>query len=171
MKSNAEVLAVPVERTRAIDYVALAKPRLNFLVVVSALAGYVMAGGDTTRVLLLLATVAGTGLVAGGASALNQIIERQPDALRPRHEQQPGLGIFAVAAVARRRAGRRRHETDALVVAHGRCGDPRPFGQLLDLHGRIVNLEPGCKVKGFAQVGTDFFAGEPAYGRTLSSGR
>jgi protoheme IX farnesyltransferase len=89
MKSNADALAVPVERPRAVDYVALAKPRLNFLVVVSALAGYVMAGGDTTRMLLLLATVAGTGLVAGGASALNQIIEREPDSLMRRTKTRP----------------------------------------------------------------------------------
>ena len=36
MKLSAEALAVPVDRTRTTDFVALAKPRLNFLVVVSA---------------------------------------------------------------------------------------------------------------------------------------
>ena len=55
--------------TRASDFVALAKPRLNLLVVGSALAGYVMAGGDTANVPCLLCTVVGTALVAGGASA------------------------------------------------------------------------------------------------------
>jgi len=89
MKSNADVLAVPVDRTRTTDYVALAKPRLNFLVVISALAGYVMGGGETSQVLRLLATLAGTGLVAGGASALNQIIERQPDSLMRRTRTRP----------------------------------------------------------------------------------
>jgi heme o synthase len=89
MKSNADALAIPVARSRMADYVALAKPRLNFLVVASALAGYVMAGGETANVLRLLATLLGTGLVAGGASALNQIIERQPDALMRRTRLRP----------------------------------------------------------------------------------
>ena len=89
MKSSAEALAVPVDRTRTTDFVALAKPRLNFLVVVSALSGYVMGGGETGQVLRLLATLVGSGLVAGGASALNQIIERQPDSLMRRTRTRP----------------------------------------------------------------------------------
>ena len=36
-------------RARAIDFVALAKPRLNLLVVASTVAGYAMAHGDTTN--------------------------------------------------------------------------------------------------------------------------
>ena len=89
MKSNADAAAIPVVRTRTGDYVALAKPRLNFLVVVSALAGYAMAGGETGDGIRLIATVVGTALVAGGASAFNQIIERQPDALMRRTRLRP----------------------------------------------------------------------------------
>ena len=89
MKSNADAAAIPVARTRTGDYVALAKPRLNFLVVVSAMAGYAMAGGETSDALRLIATVVGTALVAGGASAFNQIIERQPDALMQRTRLRP----------------------------------------------------------------------------------
>jgi protoheme IX farnesyltransferase len=89
MKPNADALSVPVARSRTTDYVALAKPRLNFLVVVSALAGYVMAGGESSDVVRLLAITVGTGLVAGGASALNQIIEREPDALMRRTRRRP----------------------------------------------------------------------------------
>ena len=48
-------------RARATDYVALAKPRLNLLVVASTLAGYAMAHGDTANVGALLSTVVGTG--------------------------------------------------------------------------------------------------------------
>jgi protoheme IX farnesyltransferase len=89
MKSSADAVAIPVDRSRTGDYVALAKPRLNFLVVVSALAGYAMAGGDSGHVVTLLATVAGTALVASGASAFNQIIERKPDALMRRTRLRP----------------------------------------------------------------------------------
>ena len=48
-----------------------------------------MAGGDTRDVWRLLAMVAGTALVAGGASAFNQIIEREPDALMRRTRLRP----------------------------------------------------------------------------------
>ena len=82
--------ATPVAaRTRPVDYVALAKPRLNLLVVASAFAGYFMGGGDTTRLLTLLWMLAGTGLVAGGASAFNQFIERDADALMRRTRSRP----------------------------------------------------------------------------------
>jgi heme o synthase len=76
-------------RSRAGDYAALAKPRLNLLVVASALAGYVMAGGDTSSVPALLWTLLGTGLVAGGASTFNQILERDRDALMRRTRLRP----------------------------------------------------------------------------------
>ena len=81
-------VALPAS-TRASDFVALAKPRLNFLVVVSALAGYAMAGGDTLDFLKVLCTVAGTGLVASGASAFNQLIERETDGLMNRTRLRP----------------------------------------------------------------------------------
>ena len=89
MKSNVDAAAIPVARSRTGDYVALAKPRLNLLVVVSALAGYAMAGGEMSNAIRLIATVVGTALVAGGASAFNQIIEREPDALMRRTRLRP----------------------------------------------------------------------------------
>jgi protoheme IX farnesyltransferase len=76
-------------RARATDYVALAKPRLNLLVVASTVAGYAMAHGDPANVGVVLSTVAGTALVAGGASAFNQIIERDADALMRRTRLRP----------------------------------------------------------------------------------
>ena len=76
-------------RARATDYVALAKPRLNLLVVASAIAGYAMARGDTSNLGALLATIAGTALVAGGASAFNQVIERESDGLMRRTRLRP----------------------------------------------------------------------------------
>ena len=87
MKTNAAALTA--SRTRASDYVALAKPRLNGLVVASALAGYAMAGGDTADVVRVLGTVIGTALVAGGASAFNQLLERDSDALMRRTRLRP----------------------------------------------------------------------------------
>jgi protoheme IX farnesyltransferase len=87
MKSMAS--AVPAAHSRSADLVALAKPRLNLLVVVSAVAGYVMASGDTHDVWRLLFMTVGTGLVAGGASAFNQVLERGPDSLMRRTRMRP----------------------------------------------------------------------------------
>jgi protoheme IX farnesyltransferase len=87
MKTDAA--ALPAYRTKTSDYVALAKPRLNGLVVASALAGYAMSGGDTSDIARVLAVVVGTGFVAGGASAFNQIIERDADALMRRTRLRP----------------------------------------------------------------------------------
>ena len=89
MRPTAGAVALPTARSRALDYVALAKPRLNVLVVASALAGYGMAGGEFARAGLLLATIVGTALVASGASAFNQIIERDADALMRRTRLRP----------------------------------------------------------------------------------
>jgi heme o synthase len=89
MKSGADAVALPAARSRANDFVALAKPRLNVLVVISSLAGYVMGDGDISNAARVILTLAGTGLVAGGASAFNQVIERGPDALMRRTRLRP----------------------------------------------------------------------------------
>ena len=77
------------EGGRVHDFVELAKPRLNMLVVASTLAGYVMGGGEAARVLALLCLAVGTALVAGGASAFNQVLERQSDRLMRRTRLRP----------------------------------------------------------------------------------
>ena len=115
---TAGAIAIADGRSRAADYVTLAKPRLNMLVVGSTLAGYVMGHGEMFEVMRVLALVIGTGLVAGGASAFNQVIERRTDALMRRTRLRPmadgrlsspdallyaaalslaGMGILAVA--------------------------------------------------------------------------
>jgi heme o synthase len=88
MKSAGAVV-IAEGRTRAADYVSLAKPRLNMLVVASTLAGYVMGDGEMANAARVIAMLAGTGLVAGGASAFNQIYERETDALMRRTRLRP----------------------------------------------------------------------------------
>lgn len=88
MKS-AGAVAIADGRSRAADYVTLAKPRLNLLVVASTLAGFAMGRGDMANAALVLATLGGTALVAGGASAFNQVIERHSDALMRRTRLRP----------------------------------------------------------------------------------
>lgn len=89
MKSGADAVALPQVRSRASDFSALAKPRLNVLVVASTLVGYLMGGGDLSNASHVVFTVVGTALVAGGASAFNQVIERRTDALMRRTRLRP----------------------------------------------------------------------------------
>jgi protoheme IX farnesyltransferase len=87
MRSDAAVIVGSNTRTR--DFVALAKPRLNVLVVASTLAGYAMADGDSLGIVRVCGLLLGTGLVAGGASAFNQVMERDLDALMKRTRTRP----------------------------------------------------------------------------------
>ena len=80
---------MPGAQARARDFVALAKPRLNLLVVASTLVGYAMADGDPLGFLHTAGLLVGTGLVAGGASAFNQVAERDLDALMKRTRLRP----------------------------------------------------------------------------------
>jgi protoheme IX farnesyltransferase len=72
-----------------LDFVALTKPRLNLLVVVTTVAGLYLAAGDSVPAALLLHTLVGTTLVAAGAAALNQAWERRTDKLMKRTAGRP----------------------------------------------------------------------------------
>lgn len=74
---------------RAADYLALTKPRIAVLVLFTVAAGAVLAGGGRVPLDVLAHVLFGTALVAAGASALNQLLERQSDALMRRTEHRP----------------------------------------------------------------------------------
>src|SRR5437660_4696882 len=88
-----DVAAAPValERraTGIADYIALTKPRLNVLVVATSAAGYYLGGPPSPDMALMAQAVAGTALVAGGAAVLNQLHERDTDALMRRTRFRP----------------------------------------------------------------------------------
>jgi protoheme IX farnesyltransferase len=71
------------------DYVALTKPRLNLLVVATSAAGYYLGGPAHPHPVAMTQAVAGTALVAGGAAVLNQLYERDTDALMRRTRLRP----------------------------------------------------------------------------------
>ncbi len=71
------------------DYVELMKPRLNVLVVASSAAGYYLGQTGATDTLAMAQAVAGTALVAAGAAALNQVSERDTDAMMRRTAARP----------------------------------------------------------------------------------
>jgi protoheme IX farnesyltransferase len=76
-------------RSRLADYVALTKPRIAVLVLFTVATGTLLAAGSTLEPYTLLHAVLGTALVAAGASALNQLLERQSDGLMNRTESRP----------------------------------------------------------------------------------
>jgi len=81
-------------RTRAIavlsDYWMLTKPEVNFLIVITTLAGFYLALPPRPwRIVLLFNTLLGTLLVASGTGTLNQYIERRFDSLMRRTSRRP----------------------------------------------------------------------------------
>jgi len=87
---DAAVPASSVDLLRTLaDYVALTKPRLNVLVIATSAAGFYLGATAPISPLAFIATVVGTTLVAGGAAALNQLYERESDALMPRTRMRP----------------------------------------------------------------------------------
>jgi protoheme IX farnesyltransferase len=81
--------AVAATRSRTSDFVTLTKPRLNLLVLVTTLGGLYLASPQGVATSLLVHTLVGTALVAGGAAALNQVWERDTDRLMRRTSGRP----------------------------------------------------------------------------------
>jgi protoheme IX farnesyltransferase len=71
------------------DFTELTKPRITFLVLITTVVGFYMGSRGSLNLGLLLHCILGTGLVAGGASALNQYFERDLDARMVRTRRRP----------------------------------------------------------------------------------
>jgi len=96
VKTSAAVVSPPVvapsatkRAHRTADFVALTKPRLNFLVLITTLGGMYLAAPDGVPASILAHALVGTALVAGGAAALNQVWERETDSLMRRTRFRP----------------------------------------------------------------------------------
>ena len=92
--ARADAVSLPMPEARRAssivgDYVALTKPRLNFLVVATSAAAYYLGAARTIDAAAMAQAVAGTALVAGGAAVLNQLYERDTDALMRRTRLRP----------------------------------------------------------------------------------
>ncbi len=92
MNAAGEILTVPETASawaRTADFLELTKPRITLLVVVTTLIGFYVGSRVSIPFLLLCHTLLGTALVASGASALNQYLERHLDALMFRTLNRP----------------------------------------------------------------------------------
>lgn len=83
-------------RARLSHFMELTKPRITFLVLITTAVGFYMGSRDGLNLLLLFHAIVGTGLVASGASALNQYLERDLDArmIRTRNRPLPDGRLF-----------------------------------------------------------------------------
>src|SRR5580704_6029195 len=83
---RADAFAAP---SKSWAYVALTKPDVTFLVVITTVAGFYLGSNGPMDWILLLHTLCGTLLVAGGTAALNQYVERDMDAVMRRTASRP----------------------------------------------------------------------------------
>ncbi len=101
-------LEIPAATWR--DYLALTKPVIVALLLVTTLAGMVVGAGEWPRAGLIAWTMLGGAFSAGGASALNQYIDRDLDRRMQRTQRRPfpsgrlgegeGLAFAVVLCVA-----------------------------------------------------------------------
>jgi protoheme IX farnesyltransferase len=99
--------------SRAGAYVALTKPDVSFLVIMTTAAGYYMAARGPVNWLGLIHTVFATALIAAGTAALNHYAERDSDrymrrtasrplpsgVIEPGHALSFGVGLAMAGAV------------------------------------------------------------------------
>src|SRR3989441_6539890 len=82
-------IAVMPALARPAAYLALTKPDVSFLVVLTTAAGYYMGSRGPLELARLARTVFGTTLFAAGTSALNHYLERGSDARMRRTASRP----------------------------------------------------------------------------------
>src|ERR1700691_2638913 len=81
--------AVASDSSRPALYLALTKPDVSFLVVMTTVAGYSLGTIGPLDWMRMAHTVFGTALIAAGTSALNHYFERDTDALMRRTASRP----------------------------------------------------------------------------------
>jgi protoheme IX farnesyltransferase len=90
-----EPLHEPVSRgsrsqmARVLDYVALTKPRIMILLLVTTLAAMLIAAPGQVSPWIIVVTLIGGALASGSASAINQVLERDIDAVMARTRRRP----------------------------------------------------------------------------------
>jgi heme o synthase len=91
MKAAAQPLtaAASIEKSWLSVFSELVKARLTLLVLLTTFVGFYLASSGALDLLLLIHAMLGTALVAAGASALNQYLEREHDAKMERTEDRP----------------------------------------------------------------------------------
>jgi protoheme IX farnesyltransferase len=82
-------IALTSGRRRALDFLELSKPRLVMMILVTTYVGFYLGSEQVPDYLRLIQTLMGTALTAGGTLALNELLERETDALMDRTRHRP----------------------------------------------------------------------------------
>jgi len=91
MKATAEITQTPdvAGKSRFAVFSELVKARLTVLVLLTTAVGFYMGSAPGLNLPLMIHTLAGTALLAAGAAALNQLLEREYDARMRRTRDRP----------------------------------------------------------------------------------
>ncbi|HUG80475.1 MAG TPA: heme o synthase [Bryobacterales bacterium] len=91
MRPNSSAASAVLSPTQGslLDYWELTKPSVVWLILMSTAVGCYMASSGSLPLLVIVHTMVGTALLAGGTGALNQWIEREADAKMRRTENRP----------------------------------------------------------------------------------
>lgn len=86
--------------SRAADFIALVKPRLVLMILITTAAGFYIGSQQAVNWLRCLHTLIGAGLTAAGVLGLNQYLERDIDAQMKRTQDRPLPGGRMLPLVA-----------------------------------------------------------------------
>ncbi len=89
MRASAEILSATPARSAGAIVADLVKARLTTLVLLTTFVGFFMGERGPLDFALMFHALAGTALVAAGAAALNQLLERDYDAKMRRTQNRP----------------------------------------------------------------------------------
>ena len=89
MRASAEILSATPARSAGAILADLVKARLTTLVLLTTFVGFFMGERGLLDFALMFHALAGTALVAAGAAALNQLLEREYDAKMRRTQNRP----------------------------------------------------------------------------------
>jgi protoheme IX farnesyltransferase len=89
MASAVYTKAPALTGTRLADYLQLTRPRLSAMALLTVATGALLASGGTPDWRIVTHVLVGTALVAAGASAVNQLLERKTDARMQRTLDRP----------------------------------------------------------------------------------
>jgi protoheme IX farnesyltransferase len=79
----------PSKRARVTDFLALTKPGITRMVLLTSGVGFFLGSGSSIDARLLLHALIGIALIASGSNGLNQLIERDFDARMHRTRDRP----------------------------------------------------------------------------------
>src|SRR5664280_590267 len=89
MRASTDILSVTPARSAGAILADLVKARLTTLVLLTTFVGFFMGERGPMDFALMFHALAGTALVAAGAAALNQLLEREYDAKMRRTQNRP----------------------------------------------------------------------------------